>query len=751
MSPGGTRFAATLIVGAAAIGVWVASARAAAPVVGDTWATGVTATAARLHAEVTPTAPGNTYRFEYLAAAARDANLEAGRDPFLGAAKAPTVGVLQAATRSQAVSGLSPETRYAYRAVAANADGTTPGPTRFLLTQSPGTALRLLDDRAWELVSRVDKNGGEVLGLGGGASLLQSSSGGNAVSFGSHSSFAGDAGGAAAVSQYLARRGPAGWDTENLTVPQVSAGYGEAAGTNPFKLFATDLDAAIVSNGQRCRGLAGNCPVANPPLAGSGAPAGYRNYYRRNAGGGFGALLEEADVAGLPLGPDALEMELVGASPDLRHAVVSSCGALTADAVEVPAGPSCDPAATNLYLWSPAGLELINLLPGASVGTPGADLAAPARAVSADGSRVYWSEAGILYLWVGGASEQVDQALTGSELQTASDDGSVAFFTRSGHLYRFDAAAGSSLDLTPAGGVEGVLGASADGARVYYVTDAGVFLREGSATVPVAAAAAAINYPPATGTARVTPDGRHLAFVSSASLTGYDNLGQDDGQPTGQVYRFDADAHGLVCVSCNPTLGRPLGPSTLPAATVADSGPDAVPARKPRALSDDGSRVFFDSADALVLQDTNNRPDVYEWESFGAGSCSRPAGCVNLISSGRSSGGAVFADASASGGDAFFLTDGSLDPLDLDAVDLYDARANGGFPQAPTQIPCDGDACQSLPSPPEDPTPATLAAWPGNGPLRIQQVKPAKKKKHTKHRKKRRAQRARADHRGGRR
>ena len=52
--------------------------------------------------------------------------------------------------------------------------------------------------------------------------------------------------------------------------------------------------------------------------------------------------------------------------------------------------------------------------------------------------------------------------------QAASDDGAVAYYTEGTHLYRYDAATHSSSDLTPAGGVVGVLGASTDGSTVYF-------------------------------------------------------------------------------------------------------------------------------------------------------------------------------------------------------------------------------------------------------------------------------------------
>src|SRR5207344_1893060 len=110
-------------------------------------------------------------------------------------------------------------------------------------------------------------------------------------------------------------------------------------------------------------------------------------------------------------------------------------------------------------------------------GTPGAALAAEAGAISSDGSRVYWTAAGNLYLREGGQTVQVDEAQGGGgTFETASADGSVAFFSKGGHLYRYLAAAKTSTDLTPGGGVTGVLGASSNGSHVYYLAGTGVAL-----------------------------------------------------------------------------------------------------------------------------------------------------------------------------------------------------------------------------------------------------------------------------------
>jgi hypothetical protein len=139
-------------------------------------------------------------------------------------------------------------------------------------------------------------------------------------------------------------------------------------------------------------------------------------------------------------------------------------------------------------------------------------------------------------------------------------------------------------------------------------------------------------------------------------------------------------------------------------------------------LSASANRVFFTSSDALAALDTNKASDAYQWEAQGTGSCVKPGGCLNLLSSGSDGGGASFIDASESGEDAYFLTSSSLVPTDPGSADLYDARVGGGFPEPKQPIPCEGDACQPLPSSPEDPTVGTLIPGPGNPPVHFPAV-----------------------------
>jgi hypothetical protein len=578
----------------------------------------------------------------------------------------------------------------------------------FSLASARAEPLTLLDSRGWEMVSPVEKNGGEVQGFGAnsGGDVLQAAADGESATFSSASSFSAEALGAPVASQYVSRRTGSGWITDDVTLPTVSGAYGEEPAGVPYRLFAPDLARSVLLDGLDCE--AGSC---------------LRSYSLRQSNGSLSSS------------PQTPDLRFVGASPDLRHVILSTCRALTPDATEAVEEGGCNPTLRNLYEWDGSQLTLVNLLAGESKGTPGATLAASVGAVSEDGSRIYWTLAGDLYVSEGGAAIHVDESGVNGLFQTATPDGSVAFFLKGGVLYRYDAVARHGSEIPTPGEVLGVLGASTDGASAYYVTSNGLYRWHLGATTKVAAGAAAGNYPAATGAARVSADGTRVAFLSDEPLTGYDNTDQNTGEPDSEVFLYDATANGgegkLTCVSCNAEGVAPIGPSGIPGAIANGEALYGTQMYKPRVLTDGGRRLFFDSRDALVTQDTNNDDDVYEWEAQGTGSCAQAGGCVQLISSGRSEDGASFVDASAGGSDAFFLTDGSLVDADPGAVDLYDAREGGGFPVPPKPIPCEGDACQPLPSPPEDPTPGTLVATEGNSPVRF----PPKKHKPKKHRK----------------
>lgn len=659
------------------------SANAAAPTIGAVWASAVQPTNARLNAEVDPGGKSSTYRYDYISKATYDANVAASKDPFTGTQRLPAladtiIAGIAPTTIAPLLSGLTPDAAYRYRLVVKNADGTTTGPTRDLHTH--GTApFTLPDDRGWEMVSPVVKNGGEVEPPGAlaGGGVLQAAVDGQAVTYGSGASFGGGVG-APPASQYLGSRVSGGWLTQNISLPLPSGAYPDDEGS-PYRLFSADLARAVHWSAYRC--APGPCP---------------REY-----------LLRETATGALTASPQQPDLRLAGASPDLKYVVLSSCAVLAPGATD-----GCGAGDPNLYLWSGGGLSLINT-------TPGATLAAQGTAVSIDGSRIYFNDlaSADLYLRVGAQTKQVDAAAGGGgTFETASADGTTAFFTKSSHLWRYVAGTDTATDLTPSGGVLGVLGTSVDASRAYFKDAGGLKHWSNGTTTLIAPAADASNYPPTTGTARVSADGTKLLFQSTTPLLTsdghtYDNLDASTKAPTSQLYLFDASGPTLTCVSCNPTHARPLGPSSVPGAIA--NGLASTQSYKPRVMSSDGRRVFFDSEDALASTDVNAGEDVYQWQAQGKGSCAKPGGCISLISSGLANWG-FFIDASLTGDDVFFITDRSLVGSDPDSVDLYDARVGGGLPEPAQPNPCTGDACQIVPPAVEDPVLTTTLQGPGN-------------------------------------
>lgn len=323
-------------------------------------------------------------------------------------------------------------------------------------------------------------------------------------------------------------------------------------------------------------------------------------------------------------------------------------------------------------------------------------------------------------------------------------------------LYRFDVESGALKDLTPdptskdGARVVGVLGTSEDGSRVYFAAngalatgasagncqsnvvqgnlgssgECSLYLYQEGQPQPISYLARldasdgfsgdATNWlpgRPATRrqkTARVSADGATLLFSSRSQLTSYPN----EGVP--QLYRYRV-GQGILCISCNPTGMAPTKAPGLGNITTPELLPFLTASRLSRNLSPDGSRVFFETTDALVAADTNGAvecpergnvttpacQDVYEWEASGTGSCESAAqngGCLYLLTTGKSTEASYFGDASVSGDDAFVFTYAKLVGQDQDQlVDIYDASVDGGLAvqSTPPKPICDStDACQ---------------------------------------------------------
>jgi hypothetical protein len=219
-------------------------------------------------------------------------------------------------------------------------------------------------------------------------------------------------------------------------------------------------------------------------------------------------------------------------------------------------------------------------------------------------------------------------------------------------------------------------------------------------------------------TSRVSSNGRFFAFMSSRSLTGFDNRDARSGELDAEVFEFDRVRGSLTCVSCDPSGARPVGvfdPPAFPGLLVdrqkvwqeqwlAGSLPgwtnyNVVTAwYQSRYLSDSG-RLFFNSPVGLVAADGNGREDVYEFEPAGVGGCGSGSDCVALMSSGGSGEDSAFLDASSSGDDVFFLSAAKLVAGDTDgALDVYDAHVCSGSLPCPSGVMSVPPACSTADS-----------------------------------------------------
>jgi hypothetical protein len=317
-------------------------------------------------------------------------------------------------------------------------------------------------------------------------------------------------------------------------------------------------------------------------------------------------------------------------------------------------------------------------------------------------------------------------------------------------LFERDVDAEASTPI--AGEVSGVLGASDDLSYLYFTSkedlaagatagEPNVYLdHEGTLTFVATLSLEDTGSPsfPAPGeyarvdnvmsryhASRVTPDGRHLAFETIHPQPDYDNADALNGNADMEVYIYDADSGELTCASCNPSGARPVG-QALQQSYASSKEPTGIWAAAwlptfshdlygPRALSEGGDRLYFNSFDALVPRDTNGAQDVYQWEAQGTGSCEVVGGCVSLLSTGEDAEKSEFVDATSDGSTVFIETDSSIAPQDPALTDIYAVREGGGFPPPPPPPPpCTGDSCQSTGLAPNDPTPAS-ASFKGAG------------------------------------
>jgi hypothetical protein len=402
------------------------------------------------------------------------------------------------------------------------------------------------------------------------------------------------------------------------------------------------------------------------------------------------------------------------------------------------------------------------------------------RRISNDGTRtffqagspqgVYMREDGLRTVKLNASEKASPDEPQSAKFHIAATDGSRIFFTTGeslvdtdtnseADLYMYDASkpasAADNLTLISAGSggsgaVVEVMGASADGHYVYFTSNTQLIAGEDSepgGSVPLEKGIflwhdGSLSYigsinsgsgfgagPEApTGYSRVTPDGRHLIFITSVldglvghgGFEGYDNVcgPPNPNNPTvldlcQQIFVYSAESDTLRCASCSPD-GKWSGKSDsgLEMAGFAArelGGGTTTSTHLSHPLTDNGRYLFFNTGERLVPEDTNGKVDVYEYDIQSEEQ--------HLISSGESDANSYFLDSSADGKDVFFDTVESLSGWDTDtSYDLYDARIEGGVPEPlPAPPSCQGDACQPTPPGLNDPTPSSSSfKGPGN-------------------------------------
>ena len=760
----------------------------AVPLVVKDYDSEVTATSVRLGAEVNARSlagePETEYRFEY-------GECEGACDTSPYGSSTPTGSIaasFEAAAVGAEVVGLKPGSTYHFRLVATNKvsgeEETQAEGEEVVFSTQTGGGFTLADDRAWEMVSPVQKHGALIEPINQ-EGVIQAAAGGEAITYHANQAIEEEPAGAMNEVQILSTRTPEGWSSHDIEPPHGTSGKPEGEG-EPYRFFSEDLGLAVLQPAGAFEPAVSaeaseqtaflrsdyvDGDLEEPCLASSHVDCyrplvtGKEGYANVPLGTSFG------EYRGSPPGPCPQATIFCGplfegASANAEHVVVSSYAQLT----ETPV------PGEELYEWSNGTLQLISILPEAEGGKPattrpylGTEHALNTKgAVSTDGSRVLWQSTGGLYLRdtnpvSSGDPRAQTTTLIGGEYQTANKEITRVFTGGGGGaLDEYNVETGETVTIAAsAEKVQGaVIGAGEDGSYVYFVADgqlnsAGEGAIHGTCkgvprpsercnlyvyhdgTSKLIAVLSGEDGPDwaKTGpnrnllTARVSPNGEYLAFMSARDLAGYDPTDATTNQPDEEVYLYSAETGRLACASCEPTGARPHGvfyeeggtgegqgnmPLVgsnrvwLPVVSLAANIPGWTPYRllvadyQSRYLSDSG-RLFFNSLDPLVPKDTNGNWDVYEYEPQGIGAAAAPcepaaasgsdvfkparsytadgrageegAGCVALISSGSSHDESAFLDASETGGDVFFLTTGKLAPQDTDtAYDVYDAH-----------------------------------------------------------------------------
>ncbi len=730
--------------------------------VDQSFATDVNSTEATLHTLINPLGNATTYYFQYGTESCKsnpgsctDTPASPGEDIGSGS---------EEVAESQHVSGLSPNTTYFYRVIAKNTLGTTEGPEHTLTTKEPVSSFALPDNRAFEMVSPPNKAGAPVEALTREGGLILASEDGNRLTYVVDGALGDDVQGNRSPEwqQVLATRGSSEWKSRDIATPSSKA-KGLAPGNAPeYQFFTVDLSHALVepfggplAEPPLAPGVTQATMYLRDNLTGTYLPlvtdanvaaetqfGGRLQFVSATPDLSHAVITSGVALTGADSAPGLYEwsggqLQLVSLLPDgvtsvstaelgffgrvFSHAISDDGSRIIWTKKEENTGKG------HLYMRDTTRGETIQLDAAQGVAEPEKG-SAQFQTASTDGARILFTDKQQLTPDSTAEPGQGNGKSDLYECQITEQAGKLACSLRDLTVDHNEGEHAAVQNF--------IFGAADDGSSVYLLGQ-GVLADNENGNGEVARAAKNNLYqlhydgsqwttsfiatlstedsPEWEGgttksntaflTARVSPNGRYLAFMSAAPITGYDNV---DASPAAkgardeEVFLFDSAAASLRCVSCNPNGTRPAGvldteqgkeglgllvdrrliwgregheywlAGNIPGWT-AQSLTSAV--FQSRYLSNNG-RLYFNSPDSLVPAATGGKESVYQYEPSGVGSCESPTGgCVSLLSEGSSDRESAFIEATPDGSNVFFITEANLLPQDTDTgFDIYDAR-----------------------------------------------------------------------------
>jgi hypothetical protein len=716
-----------------------------------------------LEAKVNPSGAPTSYRFEWGTGTGYGNKVPLNYEPFVGSGTEPVQVKAE-------LSGLAPATRYHYRVVATNSQGTERSADQVAETLNTCEVASagiegLPDGRCFELVSPAEA--GPVARPGRQQGTFEmggqvAPSGPGAVAYDVESGFPDATAGAESL--YLSRRTSDSWPYPTQLKPPITAlGQRADASINGYVLGLNDP--------LSCEVVISYMPLTNDPGAEENRELGGGNLYRRATSGGPWTAITK-----LPPETGAAEVySLAGMSQDCETVVFSTASAYPGVAGET------NSSGKRLYEWRDGAFFNLGLVPGEGgeqAISPASEPGGPRNAVSEDGSRVFFdatrrsspnpAEVGSQGVFVRKAGgEVVDISLsqtgtpdTGATFQWATPDGTRAFFTANAglasagssagtDLYEYDLTTGELTDLSVAASgevaeVDGFVGGANDGSRVYFMAQGQLVPGRGRTAAANASGSTANLYSEAGGTvsfvatvgtgedvqiiggsesqSSVTEDGLYLAFSTQQKVTGYDSHGSEEAY----LYNSALGSKGTVCMSCRQDGLPPTNSHVFMAFSQGIAPARSIGERNGEAAA------FFTSRESLASGAPEGEGSLYEWahgqvfKIAGEPAITTPLGFSQITLKG----------VDADGTNVYLATAQTLTWEDGDQrSSIYDARIGGGFPDpgkgsSTCQPTSEGEgSCLSAPAAVPTPAGAASATFTGPGNPKAAQQKQKKKKK----------------------